>query len=269
MTAVTTGTAPARAPLARHARLVWAYAHLNYLKWMAGASWVFTLVLFRIVPPLMGLAIWSSALPGRVDISTYFVALLVVRLVTVSYENHTLSTAIFTGELTQRLLRPHPAVLTTLGENIAMRALHVVLAVPVLVAVVLLVPIDLAAADVALALPAVVLAAALRFLFTYVLALTGFWTERAHAIVEGGGVLALFLGGEAAPIPLMPDGVRTALELLPFRAMLGFPAEVASGLHTGSLAAGLALQLAWVAVFAVLARVAWRRGVRQYQAVGA
>jgi ABC-2 type transport system permease protein len=252
----------------RQVRLVGAYSKLNFLRWLTGASWVFTLVLFRIVPPLMGLAVWSSALPGNTLVGSYFVALLVIRLLTVSYENHTLSTAIFTGELTDRVLRPHPVVLSTLGENIAMRVLHVVLGLPVLVIVLVLVPVEYTAADLMAAVPAVLLAALLRFLFTYVLALTGFWTVRAHAVVEGGGVLALFLGGEAAPIPFLPESARAVIGVLPFRAMLGLPAEIASGMDHGSLAAGLAGQVVWIAVFAVVARVLWARGIRQYQAVG-
>jgi hypothetical protein len=81
-----------------------------------------------------------------------------------------------------------------------------------------------------LAVPALVGAAALQFMFTYTLALSAFWTERAHGVVGIGGTLVFLLGGEAVPAPLLPDALRPLGVALPFRAMHGFPAEIAAGM---------------------------------------
>jgi ABC-2 type transport system permease protein len=123
--------------------------------------------------------------------------------------------------------------------------------------------------DVVVALPAMLLAAGLRFLFVYALVLTAFWTQRAQAVASMGGLLVFLLGGEAAPIPLLPAEYRAWAAVLPFRAMLGFPAEVAAGLARGpDVLVGYLWQLVWLAVLALVAARVWRVGLRRYTAFG-
>ena len=258
-----------RARWRRYPALLAGYVRYYFLNWLAGRSFVFTLVAHRVVPPLVGLAVWTAALPGRGDIATYFTALLFARMLTISYENHTFSGRIYNGELTEDLLRPRPVVLQPLGENLAIRAWHVLMVLPLVLAVGMLTSVRVGWTDVALAAPALALAAALRFLYTYTLALAAFWTQRAHAVVESGILLIFLFGGEAAPIPLLPDALRPWMVALPFRAMIGFPAEVAAGLVNGpDLALGFLWQALWVAAFALLAASTWHAGVRRYTAVG-
>lgn len=242
-------------------------ALLESLSWR---GFLVTLVVNQAVTPLLGLAVWSAALPGRSEVTAYYAALLVVQLATVSYEHHTLSNGIYAGALTGDLLRPQPQVLGPLGQNLALRVWHLLFGLPVVVGAVQAAGAPFAPAALLAAVPAIVLAAALRFLFTYTLALSAFWTQRAHGVVGFGETLVFLLGGAAAPIPLLPAAVRRPGEALPFRAMLGFPAEVAAGgLGARELAEGYAWQAAWTVAFALAAVVVWRRGVRRYTAHGA
>jgi ABC-2 type transport system permease protein len=253
----------------RGAVLLGGYVRYFVLHWLAERSFVCTLVVSRVAPPLIGLAVWCTALPGRSDVATYYAALLLARMLTISYENHTFSGRVYSGELADDLLRPHPVVLRPLGENLAIRLWHGAMVVPLLLLVGLVAPLALAPADVALAVPALLLAAALRFLFTYTLALAAFWTQRAHAVVETGNLLVFLLGGEAAPLPLLPDALRPWAAAMPFRAMSGFPAEVAAGLASGrDVLLGFGSQLAWLVALALAAIWVWRAGVRRYTAVG-
>ena len=113
------------------------------------------------------------------------------------------------------------------------------------------------------------LAAALRFLFTYLLALAAFWTEQAHGVVGFGETLLFLLGGSAALLTLFPEGFRPLGEALPFGAMLGFPAEIAAGsLRSSAVLAGYGWQALWIAVFLPAAVIVWRAGLRRYTAVG-
>lgn len=66
----------------------------------------------------------------------------------------------------------------------------------------------------------------------------------------------------------MPDWVRTAAAILPFRTTMGFPVELLMGrLDVRQTLYGFAVGLGWLAVFALLYRITWRRGIRRYQAV--
>jgi ABC-2 type transport system permease protein len=229
-----------------------------------------TLVVNNVVAPtLIGLAVWTKAAPGRPSIVTYFAALIVVRAVTGSYAVHTFSGTIYTGELTDTLLRPHPAVLAQLGWEFGLRGFEMLFTLPIVATIALLAPGRVGSATIALALPALVLAAMSAFAFGFAVASSAFWTQRYFAVSDAAGRLLFLLGGEAAPIPLLPRWMRPWIAALPFRSMRGFPAEVASGLvHGRALMEGFALQIIWLAVLALAARGIWRAGVRRYTALG-
>lgn len=245
------------------------YAQRSFLEWSGARSFLFTLVINQAVTPLLGLAIWSAALPNQPGITTYFMALLVVQLLTVSYEYHTVSMAIYEGNLNDWLLRPHPVVLSSLGENIAMRIWHLGVGLPAIAIVALLTDVSFRPGNVLAAIPALILAGALRFVFTYALALSALWGQQAGGITELGSTLVFLLGGMAVPISLFPERFRPIGEALPFRAMLGFPAEIASGqLTTSEMLTGFSWQLAWLFVLIPVAAWTWTTGIRRYTALG-
>lgn len=246
------------------------YIKRAFLQWLTWRSFAFTLVVNQVVAPLIGLAVWRAALPEDLGVSAYFVVLLIVRLMTVSYENHTFSGRIYTGDLADDLLRPHPVFIQTLGENLAIRLWHVIIGSPLLVAVAFAVPLGLQGRPLLLAIPALLFAAALQYVFTLTLAMSAFWTGRAHAIVGVGGTLVFLLGGVAIPVGFMPEHMRLAAEWLPFRSMMGFPAEVGAGfIGKEALLTGYAVQIAWLLLFAFGALFVWRRGIRKFTATGA
>jgi ABC-2 type transport system permease protein len=253
----------------RSLRLVQVHIWRSFLQWLAWRAFLITLVIEQIAIPLLGFAVWSAALPDSTTISTYYVALLVVQMMTVSYEHHTVSNGIYDGTFAHTLLLPQAPVLVTIGTNLAMRIWHLLLALPVIFAAILITGATFKPGSLLAAFPAMILAAALRFLFTYSLALTAFWTQQAHGTVIFGEVMIFLLGGSAAPIALFPDRLRTIGELLPFRAMLGFPAEIASGnLDAASIFTGYAWQCGWLLAFFAVTRMVWIRGVRHYVAIG-
>ncbi|SDD77048.1 ABC-2 type transport system permease protein [Paenibacillus sp. UNCCL117] len=250
--------------------LLFVYVQRYFLQWFAWRSFAFTLAVNQVVPPLIGLAVWETALPGNETISAYYFVLIIVRLMTVSYENHTFSTRIYNGDLMDDLLRPHPVMLQSLGENIAIRIWHTIIGLPLFVILGIVLDMELNIGMLLLALPAVVLAAALQYVFTYLLAMSAFWTERAHSIVSAGGLFIYLLGGIAAPIGLMPELIKQIAALLPFQGMMAFPAELSAGmLDSRSIANGYIQQGIWLCIMLTAARLVWRFGIRKYTAAGA
>lgn len=237
----------------------------------SGAWWfLVTLVVGQSVAPLLGLLIWIQVPSAGPQVGGYYLAVICVALMTASFENHTFAQSIYSGGLATALLRPQPPVLGPLGENLAIRLWMVLLGIPLIVLVGLSVGASFTLPAVLAAVPAAGLAAALRFLFVWTFAMAAFWTERVHGVVAFGGVLILLLGGSAAPIALLPEPLRSIAQLLPFRSMLGFPAELATGSLTATeAAAGYAIALFWTGVLGCCALGAWRLGIRRYTTVGA
>lgn len=253
----------------RSIRLVGAYSRRSFLGWSAFRSFLFTLVINQAVAPLLGLAIWSAALPDTRGVSAYFVALLAVQLATVSQEYYSVTMHIYEGALNDDLLKPHSFAVIPLGESFAARLWHLLMGLPLVALAMIVTGVGFDSRNVLMALPALVLAGALRFVFTYILCLSALWVQQAGAITDYGSTLVFLLGGMAAPIMFFPERFRPIGEALPFRSMLGFPAEVASGnLSDTQVLAGYGWQVLWLAVFVPLAMFVWRTGIRHYTALG-
>jgi ABC-2 type transport system permease protein len=247
-----------------------AYARRSILEWTGYRSFLLTLVFNQSIAPLLGFAVWSAALPGEDTIPAYFVALLVVQWSTASQEYYTITVTIYDGALNDELLRPHPQIFAPIAEGIAYRIWNLVLGLPLLATIVALAGgAGLEAPNVLMAMPAVILAVVLHFLFTYILCLSALWLQQAGAVTEIGSTLVTLIGGIAIPIMLLPDAVRRFITALPFRAMAGFPAEIASGQLAGpDVLTGYVLQVGWIIVFVTIARAVWRAGVQHYSAIG-
>lgn len=237
----------------------------------SGAWWfLITLIAGQAVAPLLGLFVWVHVPSAGPNIGSYYVAAICAALMTASFENHTFANSIYSGDVSDALLRPQPTVIGPLGENLAIRLWMTLLGIPLLVASGFAVHVRFSVPEVAIAVPALGLAATLRFLFTWTLAMAAFWTERVHALVAFGTVLITLLGGAAAPNALLPQPIRAIAQILPFRSMLGFPAELAAGtLNAQQTTVGYATALFWTLALAGCAVTAWRSGLRRYSTVGA
>ena len=239
------------------------------LTWSGSWWFALTLAAGSAIGPLIGLFVWSEVFPDDPRVAAYYVALLAVQLMTASYENHTFSESIYSGTVTHEFLKPRPVAIGPIGENLAIRVWLVLIGLPLVLLTAIAMRISYDWIQLVAAVPAALGAAVLRFLFTWLLALAAFWTERVHALVGFGSVLVVLLGGSAAPVVFLPEPVRSVAEALPFRAMLGFPAELATGSVSLTQAVqGYAWQVGWIGVFGVLTLVVWRSGVRRFTAVG-
>ncbi len=70
-------------------------------------------------------------------------------------------------------------------------------------------------------------------------------------------------------MPLLPGALQAVSKALPFRYMIGFPVEVLTRRLSGpELLLGFGMQLGWLALALLAARLAWTRGLKHYSAVG-
>jgi ABC-2 type transport system permease protein len=117
--------------------------------------------------------------------------------------------------------------------------------------------------------PAVLLAFVVRFVNGWTVALAAFWLTRTQAVTQAYLLLLLFLGGQAAPVSLLPDWIQTVAWWSPFRWILAFPAELVLGrLTAAEIWIGLGMQLLWAVVSVLLLGLSWRAAVQRYTAVG-
>jgi ABC-2 type transport system permease protein len=244
---------------------------MEVLEWSGSWWFLLTLVVQAVLGPLIGMFVWSAVYPTDSYVATYYVALLLVTVMTESFEQFTFSEKIYDGTISHDLLRPQPVVVTTIGTNIAIRMWLTVMGLPIALLAGIAFGVSLSWTAVLSALPVFVLGATLSFCWVFMLSLTAFWTERVHSIVGFGWTLNSLLGGTVAPLAFLPGPVRDIGQILPFYGMLGLPADVAAGRVHGPapVLTGLAYQAAWITAFITAAVLLWRAGMRRYTVVGA
>ncbi|MFN2274456.1 MAG: ABC transporter permease [Anaerolineales bacterium] len=235
----------------------------------------------QVLDPVVYLIVWSSVTQAsggkvggytRADFAAYFLVLMLVNHLTYTWIMYEYDYRVREGTLSASLLRPVHPIHSDIADNLSSKLVSTPGLALVAIALALifrpqahLLPWALAAA-----IPAVLLAFFARFLLEWTLALVAFWTIRVNAINQMYFVVMLFLSGQLAPLSLFPRPLQVAASLLPFRWLVSFPVELTLGNLTPVQAlTGFTAQLAWLGIAMVLARAVWRRGVRQYSAVGA
>jgi ABC-2 type transport system permease protein len=117
--------------------------------------------------------------------------------------------------------------------------------------------------------PALVGAWLIYFLVQAIIGTFALRFESAASLFDAWLGFSNILSGYLVPLDLFPHGVRSLALVLPFRFQLSFPVELMLGRWARADAlALLGAQWAYVAVFFVATRVAWRSGLRHYAAYG-
>jgi ABC-2 type transport system permease protein len=234
-----------------------------------------------VLGPVISLVVWSSvarSTGGQVagysaqDFADYFLVLMVVYSATFTASMYDIESRIRSGELSGTLLLPvHPIFRDIALTNAAqIQSLAYVVPSAVVLAHVFHAALHPTPWAIVAFAPAVLLAAAVRFLVEWIIGLGAFWVTRLGAVYATYYTALLFFSGQFAPLDLYPAPVRAAAALLPFRWILQFPVELLLGrVSPREALVGFVAQGAWIALSLLLLARVWRAGVRRYSAVGA
>jgi ABC-2 type transport system permease protein len=265
---------------ARFGRLYRAYFRRTFAIQLQYRASLLIWLISSFVEPIIYLVVWSTvarASGGEVggftpeDFAAYYIAIMLVDHLTFTWIMWEYDYRIRMGQLSAMLLRPIHPIHEDLADNITYKTLTMVVLVPATVVLILLFDpaFDSEPWAVVAFLPALLLAFLVRFLLGWSLAMLAFWTTRTEAFYNSFFVVELFLSGRIAPLELLPAGLQTVANLLPFRWVLAFPVELLLGRLTQQEAlTGLGMQLFWLVVSIVVIRLIWRAGVRKYAAFG-
>ncbi len=242
---------------------------------------LFLYVFFSVLRPIIFLAAWVAVAAARggsvgsfsvTDFATYYIALTVVLHLALSWNAYEFEFQVRQGRLSPLLLRPLHPIHYAVVENLVWKLFTVVALVPVLALTAVTFGVHLTAQPwhYALFVPSLILGAALRFLFGWVIAASAFWITRVSSVSTFFDRIQFIFAGQIAPIALLPGALQTIAYALPFAYMFGVPADILRGATTfEQTLLFLAVQAAWVAVTYLALQVVWRAGLREYSAVGA
>jgi ABC-2 type transport system permease protein len=107
------------------------------------------------------------------------------------------------------------------------------------------------------------------FMFNMIIACLEFKYLYSDMVVWMSEMVVFLAAGHMIPLVFLPGPFRVVAELLPFKYVGMFPVNAFMGrLNWAEIATGLTMQLLWVGVFYVLFRLAWRWGIKRYEAFG-
>jgi ABC-2 type transport system permease protein len=238
-------------------------------------------MLFAIIRPVIFLAAWiaiATAQGGSVagytvgDFAAYYVCLAWVSQLVMAWNSQEFEWEVNQGRLSAKLLRPLHPIHYSVIDNIVYK----LTTLPVLAIILVIISVAFNAHystqlwHVVVFVPSVILAAALFFVFGYIIACLAFWATRMRTANTLWQRASFIFAGQIAPIALMPGWLQAMAYGLPFWYMQGAPTEILQGTATPERALSiLAGQAVWLIVCCAVFRVVWRRGVRAYSAVGA
>lgn len=236
---------------------------------------------YWLVSPVVYLAVWTSVANAQgsvngltaADFAAYYLTLLPVDIITSSITIHVLAFKIQEGTISNELMQPvHPILTNTLMNNIAFKALMLIVFVPIWIILVLLFrpTLTLTPLSLLLAVPALAMGFLIRFLIDSLITLIAFWTTRVWSIWQFDTAISMLLNGAFVPLALMPAWVQAVAQILPYQLGLSFPILlILNRLPPDRVALNFALQVAWLMALYAVFRWAWGRALRQYSAVGA
>ncbi|MCA9833827.1 MAG: ABC-2 family transporter protein [Thermomicrobiales bacterium] len=240
---------------------------------------VFLWVLGAVMQPLVLIVVWQAVADGRDtgmtagEYAAYFMVSMIVSHMTFIWHMWEFEWRIRSGYFSPLLLRPVHPIHADVCQSLAYKLVGLAGIIPAAILMAVIFRADFGNASwqsVMAFLPALLLAMALRFIVEWCLALAAFWMTKVASLNQLFDAFFLFLGGQFAPISVMPDWIQTLSFVLPFRWSIYFPIQVALGNITGAdLWIGFGMQIAWIALAVAVLQLMWKRAVANYSAVGA
>lgn len=232
--------------------------------------------------PLVMMALWNAVAAsgpvgnfGQTEFRTYFLATLIVRIVTSSWMVWELTMDIRQGRLATRVLRPLHPLLTYSAQHLAAVPLRFFVVSPLIVILVVIMHGHGAAVPLAdpmrllILVPALAGAWLVLFLTMVIIGSLAMFVDSALSVFELWLGVHFVLSGYLVPIELLPLWARKLSHVLPFWYTLGFPIETAIGrLDAGSAARALGVQWLYVAGLLMTALFVWKRGMKRFVAFG-
>lgn len=113
------------------------------------------------------------------------------------------------------------------------------------------------------------LAALLQFFLFEVLSLLAFWFENTYGIRFTMRVIMEVVGGAIIPLSFFPQILQKAFLVLPFPFLIYLPMKIyLAKIPLGDIAFELMKEGVWIVGLGCLNLVIWKKGIRQYVAMG-
>lgn len=259
------------------------------IEWQRVLTYRFTIAMYRVgelaeglVLISMWIAVYASAASGSGavirgftlnEMITYLLIGNVFAAVVRNYVAGAIARDVFDGTLSLFLVRPMPYfkfMTYSKAGNMLFIALVSITSQFLLVALFFnkfIVNIELKYVAVIVAM--LILAFITEFLLNFIVGLTAFWTDEVEGLFATIDRVRKFFSGGYFPLSILPVTIATIASFLPFAYTFYVPAQLylkKISLHAGLV--GLAVQVGWIIILALVLRLVWVKGMKRFEGVG-
>ena len=240
-----------------------AYRGRTFMSLLANLIWV-----------VMLYYLWQTVYAGEnaiqgftwTQMRSYILVSYAINMLLSFYSAGRMMATIRTGEIVQDLLRPidylYSQFAMTLGAAVIEGGLSAVVTLLLGVLVFNILP-PASFAGFLLFLVSIVLGFLIKFLVTFLTTLLCFWTINSLGLLWAQSAVINLLSGMLIPLTFFPTGLRTLAQWLPFQGIVYTPVMIYLGQTQGpDLIQALTIQLGWVAILWIGARLFWKRAIR-------
>lgn len=242
----------------------------NFLMQIIGPTLVFYFIKFQLWQAIF--ADHPTGMIGSYDLATmlnYQSLMLIVALVGQGYTNANLAEEIRMGKISTYLIYPFSFWKHHFGVFLAFEGIQLAIAtitIALLIGLGIITVPSLAALAAGLGYCLVV--AICWYAVQFLLGIFGFWLDETWVLRAIFLTVGNFLSGAIIPLDLYPAWLQQILVYSPFPYLTYVPVKVLMGQYDGSLLFALGMVVIWTGIFAGLAHLVWRKGVRLYTAAG-
>jgi len=116
---------------------------------------------------------------------------------------------------------------------------------------------------------ATIFAIAINFLLFYLLGLTSFFMSETWGILYGANLAVTIISGGILPLETFGPTLLQVFAYLPFKYIVYFPISIISGrMAVGEIFDGYLIQVLWIILLTILAKIVWKKGLKKYIAAG-
>jgi ABC-2 type transport system permease protein len=259
------------------------YTKLISLSWQNGLVYRTSVIMWRLRQFLftfMSLTVWTVIFSGQQEVFNYSQSSMITYIFLIGFLQslilasalNGLASRIYSGEISNYLLKPVNIYLLLASEEVADKAKNIgFLLVETAVLFYIFLP-EIILPQVGMFLIFLIWSFAgviLNFFISLVLGAIGFWSPETWGPRFLIFMILDFTAGKMFPLDILPEILQKILMLTPFPYMSFLQVQLFLGRVESSEILNLSLNLAiWVVLTGVLALFLWKKGLKDYEAVG-
>lgn len=235
----------------------------------------------NMAPILLMTFLWSQIYTQKSDIGgfslnmmvTYYLLTRLINRIISTYSEERIAKDIKDGQLNQYITRPINYILYKFGERLGIRAINLVIVIPIYVILVIIlrkyIILELGLLTSIYLSINFFLSLVSYFFLACILGMMAFFMIETHALNGLKDQVISIISGYMFPLSLLPESVQNAFSYLPFSYYYNFPLQIYfHKISAFEIHRGLMIQAIWIGIFYLMTLAIWHRGTRDYEGTG-